>query len=209
MVVKHALECMGLPSFWTPLSRRFVACRVRGLRCVCTPHSYEGQWEGDLRHGEGVLTHDKVGFVYVGQWRQDKKNGEGHLYSSTERYWGFFSENKYEGKVSQSLPIFLLLASCLCVYVDLQRCLWKFSSETLRSPSGLGYIRMRGVRGAGLSLCHVDTTQPSPTDRLTTAGALIHSMAAAYLSIGIHVSIHVSRERESALGIGMCTCAYT
>ncbi|PHJ16481.1 morn repeat-containing protein, partial [Cystoisospora suis] len=60
--------------------------------------SYEGEWKEDLRHGEGVLTHDKVGFVYVGQWYKDEKHGEGHLYSSTERYWGTFHHNKYQGK---------------------------------------------------------------------------------------------------------------
>ncbi|RQX67607.1 MORN repeat-containing protein [Toxoplasma gondii CAST] len=59
---------------------------------------YEGDWQRDRRHGCGVLTHDKVNFVYVGQWEDDKKSGDGHLYSSTERYWGGFAENKYSGK---------------------------------------------------------------------------------------------------------------
>ena len=52
----------------------------------------------------GRLVGFPAGYLYVGQWQHNKKSGEGHLYSSKERYWGQFFDNKYHGKV--------LVASC-------------------------------------------------------------------------------------------------
>lgn len=88
--------------------------------------SYEGAWERDERHGEGVLAHEASGFLYVGQWVHNKKCGEGHLYSQKERYWGQFLDNKYHGKVS--VEIRTALVHPLSSEAADQKCLLQMSN---------------------------------------------------------------------------------
>lgn len=39
---------------------------------------YDGQWEGDLRHGEGkLILKDEI--TYTGQWELDQPCGKGEL----------------------------------------------------------------------------------------------------------------------------------
>ena len=40
--------------------------------------TYDGQWEGDLRHGEGKLTL-KDDITYFGRWEFDQPSGKGEL----------------------------------------------------------------------------------------------------------------------------------
>ena len=52
--------------------------------------SYEGVWQGGLKHGRGKYTW-KSGIIFEGQFWLDKREGEGVLYypngSRLEGYW--------------------------------------------------------------------------------------------------------------------------
>uniref|UniRef100_A0A8C4Q4E1 MORN repeat-containing protein 3 n=1 Tax=Eptatretus burgeri TaxID=7764 RepID=A0A8C4Q4E1_EPTBU len=50
----------------------------KALFSVCRDR-YVGEWKNDVKHGQGVLTAGKSGFVYAGSWRKGKRDGQGHL----------------------------------------------------------------------------------------------------------------------------------
>ena len=88
--------------------------------------TYEGNWEKDLMHGEGIY-HFTNGAIYTGQWIKGKRHGKGSIKyldgSSYDGEWendqmhgngiyidndnvewqGIFINNTYESKIQKKL----------------------------------------------------------------------------------------------------------
>jgi hypothetical protein len=65
---------------------------------------YEGEWQGEKRHGQGVWTRpDKT--VYAGEWKNDKPDGQGTLTRPDGlKYTGSWREGKRSGTGIWSYP---------------------------------------------------------------------------------------------------------
>lgn len=61
---------------------------------------YEGEWENDVRSGEGELYKPKLNgkaYSYLGTWQNGLLNGKGRYKNSDTEYEGDFKDGKYDG----------------------------------------------------------------------------------------------------------------
>lgn len=66
---------------------------------------YEGEWKMGERHGLGVFTWPD-GSTYHGQWMQNRKTGLGHkVYADGQMYLGLFQDDKWQGQSMAWLSI--------------------------------------------------------------------------------------------------------
>ena len=103
---------------------------------------YEGQWEHNLRHGQGTMTWKHRGEFYTGQWTDGQMNGYGeytwrpivdlpHRFPVTNVYKGQWVNGKrngdgtfeyatgaiYRGQWKNNMKVSLCFLS-LCVYLS-------------------------------------------------------------------------------------------
>ncbi|TYZ64636.1 hypothetical protein PybrP1_000403 [[Pythium] brassicae (nom. inval.)] len=63
-----------------------------------TGNVYEGEWWQNLRQGSGVLTSGMKDFIYDGAWAQDARSGYGHcVIRGCETYSGQWKHNQFHG----------------------------------------------------------------------------------------------------------------
>ena len=74
-------------------------CIYNRIRYYDDGGRYEGQWENDKRHGQGIYYYSGSRGRYEGQWKDDKKDGQGtRYYTGGEKYEGHWKADKLHGQ---------------------------------------------------------------------------------------------------------------
>ena len=65
----------------------------------CDEYKYEGNFNNDMKNGEGFLVYAKSGDKYKGEFKDDKITGKGsYIWANGDSYTGDFIEGKMHGK---------------------------------------------------------------------------------------------------------------
>jgi hypothetical protein len=99
-------ENKGLSAFFNAYGKIF-QCHGLGIMKYKNGNLYNGEWEDDLRHGDGKMTFiliDNTTNEYDGKWKKDKINGLGTMeYGNGNVYKGEWKNNKMHGLGTMNL----------------------------------------------------------------------------------------------------------
>ena len=72
--------------------------RTGKAKCIWDYGTYEGDFQDDMRHGQGTYTNED-GEKYVGQWKDDKRFGQGTMtYADGDKYVGQWKDDSFDGQ---------------------------------------------------------------------------------------------------------------